>query len=769
MAERRENIRINVNGQDDASDDIEQASRSVRDLGDAADGADADVKRLGAAADQAEDEIDDLGNVADKASEKFDALKGGLAAIAGFLAFEFARETIAAANNISEVATASGVSAEALGKYTVAAERAEVELKGIGATMQGLAVSISEAVRPTSAAAAAFEELGLKSEDLKKLNENARFETVIDALQQVEDFTKRAELGTVLLGDKFGDIEPLILKASGSLGKYREEAERTGKAITQDQIQAAEKAEAAFRELESVTSGLSDELILELAPALTEVLQAVSDLFKFLESSGVMKAFGDSVSFVVNGLRDTVGFLNDIGSALGIFIEDVVTGQKSIEQAAESAAKVFEQERKATEEAKKAAQELGEVGEEAGDKIAESFTDAAESIKSTRTAIDDITDSMADLGITSQEELDKAADNLAKLLEQAKANNVAIEDQRRIFTQYAAAQRAAYEFRSDAEKKQLEDQLKQQEVQLGLRDINAEILEQVRQEQAERAKINKAIAEAAALAQDQARAQREAAKAAADLARSLERSEQVARDLGRRELINTEAADNARALTEQLKAGGDAVERNISLYQILIDRADDLIERSRTSIDLQDKFGGITLDRLRAALDEVKRTVDDINASTQAATERFEQMRLEFERAQAEREAEEAGRLEEFRLQQQLEQRLENIRKEAEFSREQRAELERLAKRDHDAELARIEDRRAAERRAQREREQEAAERAAGSSSSPPPSPANGQRPSGGSITLNITGGLVDKDFVEQKLIPQLNRVSQLTNQRNLI
>jgi hypothetical protein len=169
-----------------------------------------------AAFEQARKELENLGHQGQKTNDSLGLLKTGLGALGiAFGAAEvigFAKDIVATAGHVNDLAHAIGISTDAVQDFTLAAEQS-------GATIDDVGIAINKLNVEAGNNAKGFEQLGLSLEKIQALSPEERFRAVADALQKIEDPAVRAALGQELLGKGYRNLASAI---DEGIGKTRD-------------------------------------------------------------------------------------------------------------------------------------------------------------------------------------------------------------------------------------------------------------------------------------------------------------------------------------------------------------------------------------------------------------------------------------------------------------------------------------------------------------------------------------------------------------------
>lgn len=247
----------------------------------------------------------------------FSRIMNGLTALfAGILFAGFINSQIQAGDQIQKMGVRLGESAEALSQYQHVAERSGVAFNTLTMGWQRMTRRVAEAARGTGEAKDALIELGLSAERLNQLAPSEQFEAIARAMEGVANQSDKVRLAMKLFDSEGVSLLQTMEQGAAGLQAMREEADRLGKTLSQDQADQMAIAADASTRLKSSISGLSTTLVANFAPAITDAINLVSDLVPdladFLDKIGLLDRdiakLGESS--VLRQIADTISDIN---------------------------------------------------------------------------------------------------------------------------------------------------------------------------------------------------------------------------------------------------------------------------------------------------------------------------------------------------------------------------------------------------------------------------------------------------------------------------
>lgn len=199
----------------------------------------------------------------------FGALGVGLS-VAGLASL--AKQGIDAADALQDLSDRVGVSVKDLASFKLAAQLADTSLENVGAGIAKLSRTIGDAERGNTAAAEALAELGIRAKDPKEA-----FLQLADAVQRIEDPTRRASLLNAVLGRSYQELLPLLQQGGESLRQAARDAESYAEAMARLAPDAGEFNDNLDR-LKQESAGASAAVLERLVPSLADTSKAVKEL-----------------------------------------------------------------------------------------------------------------------------------------------------------------------------------------------------------------------------------------------------------------------------------------------------------------------------------------------------------------------------------------------------------------------------------------------------------------------------------------------------------
>jgi hypothetical protein len=285
---------------------------------------------------------------AQDAGKGFDALKQAAHSVAvEFLGYEVAlrafegiktaiESSIDLATNMEKLEQKTGLSAETLQVFSVAAKRLNIEQESVNKGLGLFAKTMGALDTGSQKAANAVKQLFGSADALKGLNTDQRLLKVTDALSKMEAGGKKAYLATQLMGRGGLELLPILDELGGKgFENTKKKLEALGVAMSEDFVTNAHRAEQAMADLKLAGQGIATQFTAGFAPALADIAEGFAGAGS--KGSSAMKEFGESagkaLKTIILLLGGTIIGLQEVGNkaiAVGKVIWDAINplGQK---------------------------------------------------------------------------------------------------------------------------------------------------------------------------------------------------------------------------------------------------------------------------------------------------------------------------------------------------------------------------------------------------------------------------------------------------------
>ncbi len=260
----------------------------------------------------------------EKGDKLIEGLKHGLEILGVFEGVEKVKEmveqTVHAAVAAKELSQKLGVSTEAVQELGYAASVTGGTSEGMQVSMQHLARGLQELrTKGTGPSADAFKSLGVnvKDSEIQHGNLDQVLEIVADRFAAMPDGVKKTSTAMELFGRSGTELLPLLNKGSGGIKELREEAERLGVVIGDDGIEKAHEFEISQKRLSATLTGLKNEAVIALLPALQEMVEGLS---KWVGEN--REAIASTLEAVIRGVAEAFSIAGEVVKAVTDFFHE---------------------------------------------------------------------------------------------------------------------------------------------------------------------------------------------------------------------------------------------------------------------------------------------------------------------------------------------------------------------------------------------------------------------------------------------------------------
>lgn len=243
-------------------------------------------------------ELQKLGYAAKKTSQDVAVLKtielsrafiSTIQAAAGAFS-SFVSGTAGAVASIDDLAKRTGVSADVLQGYSLAANQSGVSLETFGRAVQKLTVNLGEAQTGNAAAVKSFADLGLSVQDLSRLSPQQAFEAVAAAIAKLPNPAQQAAAAVSVFGKSGVELVPIFQEGATYLQQMVAEAKRLGISLSPQQIAGITALDDSLAKTQLTLQGFSQRLLAELAPALTQAAERATEFITSIDVQTVAAA-----------------------------------------------------------------------------------------------------------------------------------------------------------------------------------------------------------------------------------------------------------------------------------------------------------------------------------------------------------------------------------------------------------------------------------------------------------------------------------------------
>lgn len=191
------------------------------------------------------------------------------------------------AGEIDDAAKRVGMSAEEYQKWTYAAKLGGMETSKLQGLMVKQQKAFSDAKEGSAGMSQAYQRLGLDIDSFSNAGDS--FNSVIDALANMEDETERNALANDIFGKSYADLAPMLAEGSDGIKAWKDEAAELGGVMSNEAVDAGAQMGDTIDRIKTAGEGLFNQLGTALIPIMQTLFGALLDNMPMIQ--GVISQF----------------------------------------------------------------------------------------------------------------------------------------------------------------------------------------------------------------------------------------------------------------------------------------------------------------------------------------------------------------------------------------------------------------------------------------------------------------------------------------------
>lgn len=228
----------------------------------------------------------------------------------------FGSKMIDYAGDIDDNAQRIGMNTDQYQAWAFAMEKAGTDASTLQVVMRELSSFTQELADGNGDALLTLQKLGVGYDEFMQMDNAGQLETLVTALQGVEDSTEKATIAQELFGNRaYQQLMPLLNEEQGSFAQLNEELKENGQIVSGDLIQAGAELGDKIQLLTTSAKSMALSFAGELFPVLGEFADSLQLLIQGADGAEeqVSQSFGKLVSKVIDLL---LGLIDDVLTAL---------------------------------------------------------------------------------------------------------------------------------------------------------------------------------------------------------------------------------------------------------------------------------------------------------------------------------------------------------------------------------------------------------------------------------------------------------------------
>lgn len=194
-------------------------------------------------------------------------------------------------------------------------------------SMQSSMKTLSNAVENGNEA---FETLGFSMEEVQNMDNETLFSETITALQNVDDESQRTYLASQLLGRGATELGALLNQTAEETQDMKDRVKELGGVMSEDAIKAGASFKDSLQDMQTAFTGLKNNMLVEFLPAVTTVMDGLTEIFAGDSSEGI-GLITDGIEEFIDNLSDLIPEVSEVGgSILSSLAEALITNLDSI-------------------------------------------------------------------------------------------------------------------------------------------------------------------------------------------------------------------------------------------------------------------------------------------------------------------------------------------------------------------------------------------------------------------------------------------------------
>ena len=184
------------------------------------------------------------------------------------------------ADEITRLSENTGVCVETLQVWSAAAEKVNVPVDKMTDAVAELVNKMGEARENAETSKESFGQLGLRVTDAsgKMKDAETMFYQVIDRLKDIEDKTERDVIAMKIFGESAQELSGIIAIGSEGIGEMAKRFDDLGVTLSSEEIRKLKELDDSFESMKISMASVGKEIALDVAPALTSLFTAISEI-----------------------------------------------------------------------------------------------------------------------------------------------------------------------------------------------------------------------------------------------------------------------------------------------------------------------------------------------------------------------------------------------------------------------------------------------------------------------------------------------------------
>jgi len=216
---------------------------------------------------------------------------------------QFIGGTAGAVASIDDLSKRTGLAADVIQGYALAANQSGVSVETFGKAVQKLTVNLGEAQTGNASAVKSFAALGLSVTDLSRLRPEQAFEAVVAAIGKLPNPAQQAAAAVGLFGKSGIELVPIFQEGATYLQQMTAEARRLGIVLQPQQTAGIAALDDSLQKTQLTLQAFSARVLAELAPALIAASENAATFIAAIDVKAVASAVTSAISTLAGAFQ----------------------------------------------------------------------------------------------------------------------------------------------------------------------------------------------------------------------------------------------------------------------------------------------------------------------------------------------------------------------------------------------------------------------------------------------------------------------------------
>lgn len=259
------------------------------------------------------------------------AFTAGVATAAGAAIFGLAYHVAKVAGEARKGAISAGISTQAYQELAYAAKITGVEQDGLNTTLFKFNRAIYNARNGGKEMIESLKRAGISTKDLndKTITTDEYLMMVADRFKTMPDLIQRSALAAELFGRSGKQLIPFLVKGSDGIQHLREEAEKLGLVMSDNDLAKAKKFSLGLKGITAAIEGIRISLGVELFPILTELFTKMKDWI-MLNRDMIRDRVGAFIRMMIEVIRSLIIVLDSVIDVVSVLAKAFGGSEKAL-------------------------------------------------------------------------------------------------------------------------------------------------------------------------------------------------------------------------------------------------------------------------------------------------------------------------------------------------------------------------------------------------------------------------------------------------------